>query len=98
MTVRVFDDECKLRSLHPAPASGISGANIILRGFILQNLMQYRPLLLGKQTLSGCIPRSREYTAKLSRVSPAALGTNTHVPPFPQREMIIEGEGETDGS
>lgn len=82
---------------HPAPAWGILGTNIFLPGSILQDLAQDRPLFLGKQTSRGRVPRSREYTAKLCHVSRAALGTNTHVQTFPQREIVIEGSGETDG-
>jgi hypothetical protein len=97
VTVRIFDDECKLRS--PLSCSYLSFLRSKRYPARLHpsELNAVQPLLLGKQTLRGCIPRS-EYTAELCYVSPAALGTNTHVSTFPQREMIIEGKGEADGS
>jgi hypothetical protein len=83
---------------HPNPTSVFLGPNIFLRGLILQNFRQYRTLPLGKRPWQPCIPRSRECTAAKLCCFTAALGTGTYVWTFPQREMIIEGKGEMDGS
>jgi hypothetical protein len=76
--------------------------------FSFHRFEYYRKIILGcfipqnftypKSALRACVPRSRGCTAKLCDVPAAALGTNTYVLTSPQREMIIEGRGEEDGS